>query len=71
MMCEWMGKNHMLLDFYDDPIPKVIVDSRIVRLRTLDVMFDMLEGSAAAASGGGHKIDVEANTDVQYIFLLC
>lgn len=60
MMCEWMGKNHMLIDLYgDNPVPEVIVDSDIMRRITLDAMFDMLVESTAAASG---QTNVEAKT---------
>ncbi|CAL4975070.1 unnamed protein product [Urochloa decumbens] len=59
MMCGWMGENRKLLDFYDDLIPEVLVDSRKVRYRTLDVMVKMLEESVA---GGGHNIDEIAST---------
>lgn len=61
MLCQWMDQNHMVIDFDDDP-SDVLVDSRIVRYRTLDVMVPLLEESAAAASdSGGHKIDEAAN----------
>lgn len=69
MMCKWMGENRMLIDF-DDDRSDVLVDSRIVRYRTLDVMFHMLEESSTAggSGGGGHKIYGAANT-IGYIWM--
>jgi hypothetical protein len=55
MMCEWMSETNKPVDFSDDPIPDEIVDSRIVRYRTLNVMINILEESSAA----GHRSDKE------------
>ncbi|XP_072147456.1 uncharacterized protein [Setaria viridis] len=61
-----MDENGKLLDFNDNPVPEVLLDSRIVRYRTLDVMVKMLEESAAADGGGGHKIDEAASTTGEF-----
>ncbi|OEL27579.1 hypothetical protein BAE44_0011400 [Dichanthelium oligosanthes] len=55
-MCEWMSENNMLLDVFDDALPEELHDSRMVRVRTLYFMIDILEKSSAAA---GNKIDKE------------
>ncbi|XP_071675857.1 uncharacterized protein [Lolium perenne] len=55
MMCAWMSQNNKPLDFEDDPIPDEIIDSRIVRYRTFNVMINLLEESSAAAAG--YKFD--------------
>lgn len=55
MMCAWMSQNNKPLDFEDDPLPDEIIDSRIVRYRTFNVMINLLEESSAAAAG--YKFD--------------
>ncbi|KAM0864618.1 hypothetical protein ACQ4PT_043801 [Festuca glaucescens] len=57
MMCAWMSKNNKPVDF-SNFLPDEIVDSRIVRHRTLNVMIDILEESSTAAAAG-QKIDKE------------
>ena len=58
MMCAWMSENNKPIDFYDFLIPDEIVDSRIVRYQTLNVMINILEESSSAAAAG-HKIEKE------------
>ncbi|KAJ1256636.1 hypothetical protein BS78_K337000 [Paspalum vaginatum] len=54
VMCEWMRKEDMLIDFlYGDFISEVILDSRNIRRRTLNVMIKMIDESSVAA---GHDI---------------
>jgi hypothetical protein len=50
----------MPVDFYDFIIPDEIVDSRIVRYETLNVMINILEeSSSSSAAAAWQKIDKE------------
>jgi hypothetical protein len=41
MLCMWMHKNDKTVDFFDDPVPDEIGDSRLVRYKTLDFVVDI------------------------------
>jgi hypothetical protein len=58
MTCAWMRKNNKHVDF-SDFITDEIVDSRIVRYETLNVMINMLEESSSSAAAAWQKIDKE------------
>jgi hypothetical protein len=50
MMCAWMKRENMLLDYYNISAPDELEDCQIIRCRTLEVMVTILEESSNFAA---------------------
>ncbi|KAG0515209.1 hypothetical protein BDA96_10G258900 [Sorghum bicolor] len=61
-MLQWMSENNMLLDIEDDDIPLDLNHTRLIRIRTLYAMIDIMLKSSFAASG--NKIDKEESASI-------
>ena len=56
-MCDWMREENTRIDFvHGDFIPKILLDSRRIRRRTLEVMIKILEESSTDEHGGVNNI---------------